>query len=256
MSGISPPPAQPLSDTARTTISFLLFVHLFALAVAVLSNTSPLPAPGEAALPDLKRQLRQVPGIVPYLQTLNMDYGYIGGDRYQGADYHLTHYTPWDLAYRIELTLNTPDGQETSVVIPNESLQPRLRRLRYAMLASRAARLAGDDGPDAQIPLAVATHYVNLLQATGGRLRCVAEFERTMEELNGLNTASGKELPPLPSNTALDFYVLVANGNVSLLKAETTRDAAAPAQTSAAPPDANSAPATAPDLTVQPDVQP
>lgn len=222
------PPAGALSDTARTTISFLLFVHLFALGVAILSNTSPLPEPNEPALPDLKRQLRQVPGLVPYLQLLDMDFGYTGGDRYQSADYHLTHNTPWDLAYRIELTLKLADGAEQQVVIPNASLQPGLRRLHYQMLATRMARLEGYDGPDAQIPLAVATHYVRRFGATGGRLRLVAEYQRTMEELSGLSTRSGQELPPLETRVAFDFYVLVQGDKVSLLRAESTSDAAAP----------------------------
>ncbi len=252
----SQPAARTISDAARTTISFLLFVHLFALGVAILSNTSPLPEPGEAALPDLKRQLRQVPGIVPYLLALNMDYGYIGGDRYQGADYHLTHYTPWDLPYRIELTLNLPDGGgETTVVIPNETLQPRLRRLRYQMLASRTARLEGYDGPDVQIPYAVATHYVNLYKATGGRLRCLAEFERPMLDLNNVNPAVAQELPALPTNTVLDLYVLVANGKVSLLNAESARDAAAPSATSNGAAGDVTTPPVTPDMTVRPDVQ-
>ncbi len=248
------PAAGSLSSGARTTISLLLFVHLFALGVAILSNTSPVPDPGERSLPDLKRQLRQVPGVVPYLQVLNMDYGYIGGDRYQGADYQLTHYTPWDLAYRMELSLKLPDGSETMVTIPNESLQPRLRRLHYQMLASRAARLEGYDGPDAQIPLAVATHYVRRFGATGGRLRCVAEFERTMEELSDVNPAAKQELPPLVPRTSLDFFVLVAGEQVSLLKAESTRDAAAPSAPTSGGTSEIAPPAPAPNGTSPPSV--
>lgn len=250
--------APALTDTARTAISFLLFVHLFAMGVAILSNTSPLPEPNEAALPDLKRQFRQVPGLVPYLQLLDMDFGYIGGDRYQSADYHLTHNTVWDLAYRIELTLKFANGSEQQVVIPNDSLQPGLRRLHYQMLATRMARLEGYDGPAAQLPKAVAIHYVRRFGATGGRLRCVAEYQRTMEELSGLNQRSGQELPPLESRVALDFYVVINRGNVELNKVESTRDAAAPGSATASPPEQESpaAPqestAAPPDTSVRP----
>jgi hypothetical protein len=231
------PSAPPISQNAKTAISFLLFVHLFAVGVAILSNTSPLPEPRERAQPDLKRQFRQVPGLVPYLQLLNMDFGYMGGDRYQNGDFQLTQNTFWDLAYRIELTLKLADGTEQQVVIPNESLQPRLRRLHYQMLATRAARMEGYDGPDAQIPLAVATHYVRQFGATGGTLRVDAEYQRNMLELSDFNPASGEELPPLESRVALNFLVLVQGENVLLMNAESTRDAAAPASaaTDAAP---------------------
>lgn len=235
MSESKTPNVSSLSNGAKTTISFLLFVHLFALGVAILSNTSQKPPPNMLAPPDLKLRLRQVPGVVPYLQVLNMDYGYAGGDRYQASDYQLTHDMPSDLAWRIELSLKLPDGSETQVTIPNDSLQPRLRRLRFQKLAVRAARLEGDDGPDAQIPLAVATHYVRRFGATGGRLRCTTEIERSMMELNDFNPASGRPLPPLETQTPLDFYVLVQNNAVSLLKAESGRDAAAPSTDAAAP---------------------
>jgi hypothetical protein len=236
-------PGAALSDNARTVCSFLLFVHLFALAVAVLSNASLIPEPGEP--PDLKRQLRQVPVIVPYLQLLDMDYSYMGGDRYHGADFHLTHDHEWDLEYRIELSLTLADGSVQEIVIPNETLQPRLRRLRYQMLATRMARLQGYDGPDAQLPLAVATHYVRRLGATGGTLRCVAELQRTMTDLNQFNPASGTPLPALESRVALDFLVLVQGENVMLMNAESTRDAAAP----------DSAAAPQSPVDVQPQVQ-
>ncbi len=254
MSMATPAQAPALSDTARTVISLLLFVHLFALAVAILSNTSPLPEPDQAALPDLKRQLRQVPGLVPYLQWLDMDFGYTGGDRYQSADYHLTHNTFWDLAYRVELTLKLPDGSEQQVVIPNDSLQPGLRRLHYQMLATRMARLEGYDGPDAQLPLAVAAHYVKRFGATGGRLRLVGEMQRTMEELNGLGRPAGEEPPALEPRVALDYYVLVQGESVSLLRAESTRDAAAPGSAATVTPPVDTPPVAPSDLLVRPPV--
>jgi hypothetical protein len=245
-------PAGALSDTARTVINLLLFVHLFALGVAIISNTSPLPDPGQPAMADLKRQFRQVPGLVAYLQLLNMDFGYIGGDRYQSADYHLTHNTVWDLAYRIEVTLKLPEGVEQEVIIPNASLQPGLRRLHYQMLATRMARLEGYDGPDAQIPLAVAKHYVRRFGATGGRLRLVGEMQRTMEELNGLDRRAGEDLPPLESRVAFDFYILVQGDNVSLLRAESTRDAAAPGTAAETPRQEESPPVTSPNVLIPP----
>ena len=148
------------SEGLRTVISFLLFVHLFALGVAIASNAAPVSA--------LRRQLRDVPFVRPYLQLFQMDLGY---------NFHLTYSEEFDTDHFFELELGgqQASGPETTkILLPPSGLRPPIRRDRYHNLALNAARLMGDDQFESLLPKAIAKRLLAEANVTEGthRIRC------------------------------------------------------------------------------------
>src|SRR5688572_16252209 len=99
---MSAPAASEIRDDAplppqglRTALSLLLFLHLFALFVAVFSGS-----PSS----ELLTGLRRAPGVRHYLQLLDMDFSY---------RYHLMLVDDLDMDFIIEADLDTPAGPQT-----------------------------------------------------------------------------------------------------------------------------------------------
>lgn len=138
----SPAASLPTQGT-RTAVSFLLFLHLFALLVAVASNARPVSP--------LRNQLRAVPAIAPYLQLLHMDLAY---------NYHLTFGTEFDTDHFIELELHRGNSdspaQGERLVFPASDAGSDLRAQRYRNLTLTAANLIGNDEFGGLIPRAIA----------------------------------------------------------------------------------------------------
>lgn len=219
-----PPPAQSgrssIDESApalppewfRTTVSFLLFVHLFALMVAVLANWYPSA---------LAVQLRaRVPLLAPYLELLDIDQAYV-------TLYGLTYGMDEDTDQRIEVELKLADGTQRRFVLPQPGVWPHQRYRREQRLAEVAADLVGESTKSLEsfLPQAIAAHYVaeteaDGAQVVGGTIRCRRQFVQSMEAL-----ASSAPVPP---ETA-DLYqaqILTVGGRVQLLKSEAAAEVA------------------------------
>ncbi len=162
---MKPTPTTPADDSlpllappGRTIISFLLFLQLFALAVAVLSNELPSP---------LEVGLRKV--VEPYLKLLTMDlsYAYNFTFGFTGTDAEAMQ----DTTYWLEADLNLPNGKPLNVVFPQPGLEPKQRFRHYERTIKRAAAALGSNSTESLLPGAIATRLVKETGATGGTIR-------------------------------------------------------------------------------------
>ncbi|NIL99316.1 MAG: hypothetical protein GTO53_14590 [Planctomycetales bacterium] len=138
------------SSGLRSVLTLLLLLHLFALFVAVVSNFG--------ARSGLRLQLREVPGVRPYLQLLNMDTAW---------NYHLVFGTREDRDFHCEVVLQPggrssaaeSGGGDRSEVIPlmPADVWPGSRGRRYLMLAYNTAANAGSDQVESVLPAALAS---------------------------------------------------------------------------------------------------
>ena len=198
----------------RTTVSFLLFLHFFALTVAVLANWYPS---------TLALQLRtRVPLLAPYLEYLDLDQAYV-------PLYGLTYGMDEDTDQRVEVELKLADGTQRQFVLPRRGVWPHQRYRREQRLAEIATDLVGENTKSLEsfLPQAIAAHYVAETQAAGARvvggtIRCRRQFVQTMDGL-----ASGQAAPPETVNL-YEAQILTAGGGVQLLKSEATAEVAQP----------------------------
>jgi len=161
------------SPGVRTTITFLLFLHLFALFVAVASNARPVS--------QMRRQLRAVPAVEPYLQTLNMDLAY---------NYHLTYATQFDTDHFFEIeTVGSEQAEPTMYVFPDAGFSLRLQR--YRNLTRNAAEAVGSDSVEGLLPRAVAQRILREQGIESGnfRLRLRRHLLQTREAVNSPDPA-------------------------------------------------------------------
>ena len=216
---MKPTPTPPADDTlpllappGRTILSFLLFLQLFALSVAVLSNELPSP---------LEVGLRKV--VEPYLKLLTMDlsYAYNFTFGFNGNEAEAMQ----DTAYWVEADLKLPDGKPMSAVLPSPGLEPRQRFRRYERMVKRAAAARGSPSTESALPAAIATRLVKETGATGGTIRLLR-----------------RDLPAEPyqpygaqPRKLYEARILVAAGQVQLLKIESSKSDTAPAATRATP---------------------
>ena len=131
----TPDAAMP-SETIRTAVSFLIFVHLFALLVGVLGSDIPS---------ELESALARLGGLREYRQLLAMEQSYAffftrGND--PGGEL--------DIDYRLEATIKRPDGEPEVVQLPTSDVWPRQRFHRYQRLAAQMAEYASEGSPEPQ----------------------------------------------------------------------------------------------------------
>jgi hypothetical protein len=197
-----------LPPPGRTIISFLLFLQLFALAIAVLSNELPSP---------LEVGLRKV--VAPYLKLLTMDlsYAYNLTFGFTGTEAEAMQ----DTTYWLEADLNLPTGQPINVVFPQPGLEPKQRFRHYERMVKRAAAALGSNSTESSLPGAIATRLVKETGATGGTIRLMR-----------------RDLPAEPyqpysaePRKLYEARIKVAGDQVQLLKLETSKSDTAPAPT-------------------------
>ena len=121
------------SQGVRTLITLLLFFHLFALFAGVAGNFG--------ARSGLRRELRESPGIQPYLRTLWMDTGY---------DFGLIYNNPYDFDHVCQIELNptaieNEQTERTFVDLMPEGIWDGLRQRRYLSLAQQLRIHLGDN---------------------------------------------------------------------------------------------------------------
>ncbi len=207
----------------RTVVSLALFIHLFALGVALMANRPVLSSP-------LERQLKTVPFLSQYLQLLWMDLSY---------DYHQTNgmvpddngqrmtISPaMDFDHRLEIELTTENGTET-VVIPQAKF-PRQRYVREQRLADEVIRRVGDQNNEARMPAAITRYWMEKTGASKALFRCIEQMPVAPEVLRQRTDDLGSQDP----NDERYFSVVfegtaqLRKGNFVFSKVESTRDAA------------------------------
>lgn len=199
-----PPEGEPLSPSARTAISIVLFLQIAAVLIVVFARG------GAGIASGLQQRLRaSVPGVRQYAQLLHNDLGY---------NYHLTQGGPEDDDCLVEIELNLPDGSTHAETIPDRGLTPPLRYQRHRMLAFMAAMAAGDPEAESRVPLAIAQRLVQETGATGGTIRVRRHMAQSPEEAASTDKLRGDPNSANYWSTVYDAQILVADGEVNLLK--------------------------------------
>jgi len=206
-------PKLPWSPEIRSWVSLLLFVHLFAVLVAVTTYSRPS---------GLQVQLHDL--FAPYLRNLHMT---ALPASYPFARFYLTHALPTDVDFTCSVDLTNKDGSVETVSIPASGLWPLVRLRRYQALANAAGTLSeGEANEDLAsiLPKAIAGSILQARGASEGTVRCRAHYLPEMEALAGNEAAI---------RTALENYrdvyqaqVFVTSTGVELLKKSTTLEVA------------------------------
>lgn len=194
-------PAPGPSQNVRTALSFLLFLHLFAVAVGVTSNES---------ASQLETGLRKTPLVVPYLQLLLMDLSYSFNLTFGPSDNDVSDAESW-----IEADLTTGAGAQ-QIVMPATGLEPRQRLRRYEALARTTAAQVGNQNSESILPAAIARGLVRRYGASGGVIRIVRST---------LPTDAFMPFSPT-RRTLYEARILVTAGRVDLFKSDAASESA------------------------------
>jgi hypothetical protein len=171
----SPAPATPPTPRWQSIATVLLILHLFALAIGVTVNLG-----GGRSM--LSGSLRRVPLAQTYLQFLQMDLAYEFPLAGAGQD---------DGVHRLQLLKPDVPADATGAVlaqIPDDNMQPRIRRQRYQRLASFVAYF--DDQFDqnndlrTQLPLTMVERWTKAegLEPGDYTLRCLRIPPKRLEK--------------------------------------------------------------------------
>ncbi len=220
------------SPGVRTAASLLLFVHLFAVVIAMTSRATTVDTEFGPAGSELLARMRRVPFLMAYLQLLELDESY---------NFAWTQGDPLDAVHSIEVELefDDPNVEQLVIRIPQDRLRPPLRNDRHHNLALTAAALVGRDDRENILPQAVAENFVREHGATGGTIRIRRHFPQSPPEAASLDEAVADPFNDRYYATPYEARILVTDGVVSLLKSEspgTSAPAAGRAATVPLPP--------------------
>jgi hypothetical protein len=201
------------SEGTRTLVSFLVFVHLFALVIGIVSNEVPS---------QLEVALARLPILQQYRQVLGMDLPY--------SFYFTRGNEPggeMDIDYTLAATLKRPDGTTESVEFPSPDMWPHQRFHRYQTLARQVAVFGSEDAPEPQnlelLVQAIAGGLMRVYDASSVELRCRGQLTPpTMTDYQPEQDTREN------FRTAYDGRAFLADGQVELLKKEAARDIAPP----------------------------
>lgn len=208
-----PSPPIAWSPETRTWVSLLLFVHLFALAVAVTSYTRPS---------NLQRRLHEV--FQPYLRNLHLT---ALPNSYPYARFHLGHAGETDVDFRVEVTPRGTTDPATAFELPDAPLQPLVRLRRYQALANAAGTLGSGELGDAVpsiLPKTIAAYALRQLGAQGGEISIQALGAPNFDQLNNLTTIERASREDV--NNVYEAQVIVGPSGVELLRKATTLEIA------------------------------
>ncbi|MGE3405186.1 MAG: hypothetical protein AB7I37_00125 [Pirellulales bacterium] len=214
-----PLPPGPASNV-RTTVTFLLILHLFTLAVAVLSNE---PAS------QLFRALRSTPGVVPYLQLIAQDNPY-------RTDYTTGSFkteedgnVEADTDFHLEANLALADGTEKLIVLPEPGLKgARARRYQNLawQIASQAinAKRTGDEGPESILPKAIGTSLLKQYDAKDIQFSCRGHLPQLMEDVNTADPELGNPQSEHYFTTPYRAIIKATRNGVIVVKLSSSRE--------------------------------
>jgi hypothetical protein len=201
------------AEWVRTAVSFLIFLHLFALAVGILASEVPS---------ELETALAERTGLRHYLQLLDMNLPY---------SYYFTRGNDpggeLDIDYSLVATIKRPDGETETIEYPSAGMWPRQRFHRYQVLARNLATFASDEAPVPEnLETLAGTVVRGILNQNGiERLDLRVRGQLTppaMEEFNP-DTYTDR------FRDAYDAHAFLSGDRVELLKKEPARDTAPPA---------------------------
>jgi len=201
------------SETFRTVVSLLIFVHLFAVGVAMLTGN---PNGNSTLLSNVKMR---TPGLEPYVWQLWLDHGY---------DYNFMGFMPMfedtasmDWPYHLEATLNYGPGRSPEVVeLPEPGIAVADRRERWQQLPRALAAFSQwPEGPQIDDTVRDRRHQI------GGSIGAGLLHEHPDAKFVTLRwyyhrgkTAPEIRLPELPPWTPTDprYFVTVGTMRVEL----------------------------------------
>lgn len=209
------------ADWVRTVVSFVLFLHFFALAVAVLSNWDPS---------SLALGLRKVPLLASYVEGLALDRSYL-------PQYALTFGEPEDTDDEIQVELQLADGSLEHETIPQANLWPHAYR-RQLRLAETVTDLVSENTKSVEsfLPRAIAAHFVAEAnqgtkgrpgqEVTGGTIRIRRHLVQTMTAPSSSIAAERDPFDESRYQTIYEARILLVGGDVQLLKSDTAANVA------------------------------
>ncbi len=191
------------SQGVRTLITLLLFFHFFALFAGVAGNFG--------ARSGLRRELRESPGIQPYLRTLWMDTGY---------DFGLIYNNPYDFDHTCQIELNpaTTENEQgeneqagseqierTFVDLMPEGIWDGMRQRRYLALAQKLRLHLGDNNEEADLVAALAGGMLRKANVENGThlFRCL--IQQTQDRV-GLDEIAPEMRDPEHEDWFATFY--------------------------------------------------
>jgi hypothetical protein len=238
-------PAVMPSEGVRTIVSLLLFLHLFALGLGIMTS--------DYGSSDLLRDIKEkTPGLESYLTQFRFDRSY---------DYHLMNDSQLDWDHRLEATVRYADGHtDKPIVLPEPGIWPSERRQRYQRLAWYVAmfalRAADEDAKEIdtqrkmELPKAIGGGLLRQHpDAESVSLRCIYHLAIIRELF--LNSTDSHERDPNDSRyflTDVDGMVVMDHGqptyfeNLPIAEVSPVRRAAPEKPKSSAP--ASAPPAT------------
>lgn len=203
----SQPPKIVWGPELRNWVSLLIFLHLFAVFVAVTAYTRPS---------GMQEQLHRVFGM--YLRNLHMTAFPV---TYPFARYHLTHASPTDVDFTCEVEVTDDSGAKQTTVIPVDGLFPRVRYRRYQALANATGSLAANEENDefnSILPKAIAGGILKRHGATQGLFRCRAHYLPEPETMGTYNPEQRGDL----DRVVYEAQVFLSPTGVELLKKSST----------------------------------
>lgn len=209
----SHPPEPQWSPETRSWVSLLLFVHLFAVFVAVTTYTRP-------SL--LQERLHDL--FDPYLRNLHLTALPVS---YPFSRYHLTHAGPSDADFSVEVDVQQPDGSSETVTLPAAGLQPLVRFRRYQALANAAGTLASGELGDAAssiLPKTIASSVIAHNAGAGGVVRIEAHGLPDIDDLANLESVARAARQNV--SNVYEAQVIVSPAGVELLRKSTTLEVA------------------------------
>jgi hypothetical protein len=196
-----------LSEGARTVVSLLLFVHMFALGLVFFSNF-------EGGDWDSVLLGRMKTVVRPYLYPLWLDRPY---------HYHLTYGHELDFDHYVDVALAAPDSAEESIVrLPDDSLGVGPRRERYERLAWHFARGLESQPQVELLPLAIGGGLIKQRGAARAQVRLFRKRPLFLDDV----LAGTQRVTPDERLYAADVFFLPGYDQPQLNKIGEARDVA------------------------------
>ena len=229
---VDPPPPPLPSQGVRTVLSLLLFVHLFALAVALLSN------PRDGMASPLLYKLGGMRLLSGYLQVIWMDMSYDYFHTYGPLEF----VAPLGTDHVADVELKFADGSTNTLHSPVGELFPRQRYLRYKNLWNNAARTVGQQGAESMLPAMIVESVLRQSGAESATLTLKRHLPMSMERAQSTYPKDRDPFDARFYQTLFTGYGQLRNGRFTFQKLEDAGDSAPAAGQGAA---AGAAPAAA-----------
>ncbi len=200
----SPADAELPSPEVRGLIGLFLFIHLFAVTVALTAYAFPSA---------LQTRLMQVLG--PYSATLNFD---LAPNSYPSGRFYLTHAEASDVDFVLEVEGTLPDGAVETTAVPMARLWPGERR-RYQALANAAGAMASGEDVEPMLLGSIAGSILKQWGASRGLVRVKAHTLLSIEVAGAGDLKARNPFDPRYYATVYEAHVLLSpSGQVDLVR--------------------------------------